>query len=198
LNYSQPKFYKFTEDSILLADYVVNEIKEKKISPNKALDLCCGCGVIGLEIINKSNLDIPFTFCDIQEDYKEHFLENSEQVSNLSNRFITSSFLELSQTGLKFDLIVSNPPYFDSERSRPSADNKKDICQRFLDENFEDFIDSCVSLLNSNGKVYFLMRPDSQPDWEEIQGKWKGDIKFNVEKKFAGADLISMLHLNIK
>jgi protein-(glutamine-N5) methyltransferase, release factor-specific len=76
---------------------------------NKVLDLCTGSGAVGLTLLSERDIDITLT--DISPEAlatamlnKEHLLPERKAVFCLGDLFDPIP-------GLKFDLIVSNPPY---------------------------------------------------------------------------------------
>ena len=89
LDYSQPNFYHFSEDSIRLADYVVSKIEEKNLSENQrslnCLDLCAGCGVIGLEVVLKGSFAGAINFCEINRDYSSFLIENQKKLKSFKD-----------------------------------------------------------------------------------------------------------------
>lgn len=47
IDYSQPDFYRFNEDSTKLVAFIQNHLKK---TPQSIIDLGAGCGVIGIEL----------------------------------------------------------------------------------------------------------------------------------------------------
>ena len=97
---------------------VENILKNRKGNlPIKILDLCTGSGAIAISIskhIEKSKNDIEIYASDISNEALD--IAKKNEISNCSNSkivFINSDmFANLSG---KFDIIVSNPPYIETE-----------------------------------------------------------------------------------
>ncbi|MGL6035003.1 MAG: hypothetical protein ACRC0N_08060, partial [Acinetobacter johnsonii] len=50
-NYKQPDEYRFSLDSIHLARFVASQLaSHSELGSLRVLDLCAGCGVIGIEL----------------------------------------------------------------------------------------------------------------------------------------------------
>src|SRR5690606_138525 len=87
--YSQPEFYHFNSDSILLAKYAASEINLLKPSRIHLLDACSGSGVVGLEFL--ANLthcppeEVKLTAIDILPKFRDHFWENVIQTIKASS-----------------------------------------------------------------------------------------------------------------
>lgn len=155
MEYSQPDFYRFNQDSIFLANKII-EFEEVKLSGKKVLDLCCGCGVIGMELMK--TIPIELIGVDINEDFKVHFDKNKERFfqddkkNNIS--FILSKLSEFVETNSqigKFDFIVSNPPYFKQSVGRKSNNAEKHLC-RFLEiDSFSEILELVKNTLNEQG-----------------------------------------------
>ncbi len=160
-DYSQPDFYHFSEDSIRLAELVVNSIDQNG-AHLKALDLCAGCGVIGIEIMN-ARKNISFDFCELQKEFKPHLEKNLTSI-NFNGKILISDYQDLVG---KYDLIVCNPPYFDPNKSRMSSDRNKRLCRSFIQGSLESLILKMNLLLASHGRGYFLSR-DTPPGMKPI------------------------------
>ncbi len=192
MSYSQPPGAPFSHDSIELADRASRIVMEKWAGSNaaapkafEALDLCSGCGVVGLETerrlrqrLRLGNLLTPrfvrsWTFLEIQEEYREHFqinletllseLDSSER-ERLSAKFVRENFKEVLRDEAmgfrsRFDLILSNPPYFEASQGRLPPNKVKAHSRFFLDAGFEDFVrvvDFCLK--PETGEAIFLLR----------------------------------------
>lgn len=183
MSYSQPPEAPFSHDSIELADRASSlfrrDLEQAGSEAEKlyALDLCAGCGVVGLEferrlrkkIQNQKRL-ISWTFLEVQEVYRSHFEKNlNEFLSELApteKRDINAEFLLRnyrdvpldSSLKAKFSLILSNPPYFEESQGRLPPNPVKARSRFFLDASFDDFLRALAWCLHPQGQAIFLLR----------------------------------------
>ncbi len=170
-HYSQPKEYRFSLDSVFLAKEVAKTIPQD-IDPSqfKVLDLCAGCGVIGMELhYHRPDIE-QMTFVEIQKLYFDHFLKNKEMVqkafphSKLQFEYIEKNYEELLLTDNmknKFDIVVCNPPYFLKGEGLLSPNEFKNRCRFFLDSDFRSLFLAIIHVLKPNAKAYVLIRDGS-------------------------------------
>lgn len=95
-------------ESEILVDTAIKYIKENNYK--KVLDLCTGSGCIAISI--KKNVDADLTASDISAKALKIAKENA-LLNQVSVNFIRSDMFENVEE--KFDLIVSNPPYIDTD-----------------------------------------------------------------------------------
>lgn len=162
--YSQPDEYRFSLDSVFLAQCVANEYqKYLNLKELKVLDICSGCGVIGLEL----NFHLPeltyIDFLEVQTVYESHFNKNIKQSKTknaifrlrLENYEILRSDSEANQ----YNLIVSNPPYFFKNEGLLSPNDFKNRCRFFLDSDFKNLMLGIHNSLTPKGSAFVLLRP---------------------------------------
>lgn len=135
---------KVNTDGVLLGAWQnVNEA-------TRILDIGTGCGVIALMMAQKNHtanidaIDIDF---DAIEQAKENF-SNSPWHNRLTA--IHCAAQEFAP-GKKYDLIISNPPYFIADFQNP--DHKKNVARHGVTLNYEDLVKVFVRLLTVNGKA---------------------------------------------
>nr|HAT8715403.1 methyltransferase [Legionella jordanis] len=162
-NYQQPDEYHFSLDSVHLAKFVATQFKSSLyLSSLKVLDLCAGCGVIGFELSWHLRELRHIDFIEIQNVYTEHFFQNLANINRpeLQCRWHLLNYDELHKTEWtgKFDLIISNPPYFLPDHGTLSPSQFKNRCRFFLDSSFKSYILAIVNTLTNKGKAYFLLR----------------------------------------
>lgn len=158
LTYSQPSFYHFSEDSIFLASYLTQWLVTQKFKGN-AIDLCSGCGVIGVELFRQYDDLTLFDFVEKQDEFYNHWKVNTEVFLPQSKRdkctYISTSFQQLDK---HYDLVLSNPPYFIKERSREASDKSREQCRAMSEADFKIFYLSLKDVLNSNAHGFILSR----------------------------------------
>lgn len=156
LQYHQPTDYQFSLDSIQLAEKIVALYRERAdLSKLRCLDLCSGCGVIGLEIYFYLRELRHFDFVEIQEVYRSIFEQNLKLFDPLpSFPFLQKSY---SAHQGQYDLIVCNPPYFFSGEGVLSPSDFKNRCRFYLDASFYNLIESITHLLAPQGEAYILI-----------------------------------------
>lgn len=199
--YSQPEEYRFSHDSIFLARHVFEWMAGQDISSWRGLDLCSGCGVIGLDFVfhtrkERSSEPRSFDFMEVQEVYQSHFQKN---VAMLGAGHCEMNFLNLNYQALlqeefknKYDLILCNPPYFRAGQGKMSPSEFKNRCRFFLDADFESLVLGIENALAPGGEAYLLLRDLGDHGWnpfEEMRTLLKCSL---VEKKTAirGTDVV--------
>ena len=131
---------KVGTDGVLLGCWVSSE------KVNNILDIGCGTGLITL-MLGQRNLDSNITGIEID---KRAIQEAQLNISNSDwNQRIEIKHTSLQQFNpqLKFDLIVSNPPFFPQNKSQKS----RDIARHTNTLSFEELIDNANNLLEKKG-----------------------------------------------
>lgn len=163
-HYKQPHEYQFCLDSIEFAECIAKKYENDSFGEDyKVLDLCAGCGVIGIELSWHLNALRHITFVEVQEIYTSYFKQNSEQVLRndliLDWQLANYEILMTDEWKNQFNLIVSNPPYFFENHGMLSPSHFKNRCRFYLDSTFENYILAIANTLAVNGHAYFIMRP---------------------------------------
>ena len=198
MDYSQPDFYRFGEDSLFLANIFKSFEILDHAQKIHMLDLCCGCGVIGLEIL-KDNQDVCLSSLDLQEEYKNHFIQNTKllNLENASPQFINAPFDDLKTILFeeKFDYIVSNPPYYNPNKGRLPLNIKKQISKFFIVDNFKNYLETVHHSLKKEG-VFWLSKTTKNnndvTDLKEIFSLFKQTDTFSGN----GFELLRLMKLN--
>ena len=140
---------RVSTDAVLLGAWV---------SPNGSksiLDIGTGTGVIALMLAQKSNAAI--TAIDIDKDSTEQARVNvSQSIFCDKVKVVHSSFQELAKACTdKFNLIVTNPPYF-IDSLKNTSDTR--TTARHTDSlSFEDLINGVKKLLDQKGKFCLIL-----------------------------------------
>ena len=169
-HYSQPDDYHFSHDSVFLAREIF-ERHSGQLTQNgvKILDLCAGCGIVGMDLIfhqlKEKSFNGEVDFLEVQEIYQPHFAKNKETLQShffdkpLSLNWIQASYA-LTDGGKKYDLIVSNPPYFLMGQGLLSPNEFKNRCRFFMDSDWQTMIRFMKNSLKPEGRAYFLVREE--------------------------------------
>ncbi len=96
------------QDSELVVDVALKEIKNNNYKT--VLDLCTGSGCLAVAI--KANADVTVTATDVSQKALSVARQNAKD-NNVKISFIRSNMF--NDVEGQFDVIVSNPPYIDSE-----------------------------------------------------------------------------------
>lgn len=138
-------------DSVVLGSWV------ELINVKHALDLGTGTGLLSLMIAQR-NTDCKIDAIDIDKKAIEQAKINFQQ--SLWQRRLNA--LEVSFQDFKaekrYDLIISNPPYFDASKSVISSGNQRAIARQDCFLSHEEIITGAKNRLSSNG-VFALILP---------------------------------------
>ncbi len=139
---------KVGTDAVLLGSWV-NTSNAKTI-----LDIGTGTGIIALMLAQKSDAAIDAIDID-----KNAFVQASENIAGCKWKERIQihhiSLQQYSTNSSKYDLIVSNPPYFvdSSKASEESRTNARHTDQL----PFSDLLNGVLNLLNPTGSFYVIL-----------------------------------------
>jgi tRNA1Val (adenine37-N6)-methyltransferase len=143
------------------------------IKPNGSksiLDVGTGTGIIALMLAQKSQAQIEAI--DIDESSFEQACQNiSESPFATQIHVIHSSFQDFSDKhkDKKFDLIVTNPPYF--EQSLKSSHEQRSYARHADYLPFEDLLTGVKKLLSNKGKFCLILPTLEAEKFRELAEK---------------------------
>jgi tRNA1Val (adenine37-N6)-methyltransferase len=141
---------KVGTDSVLLA--TLTNIKDVKL----ALDIGTGTGILALMLAQKS----PTIHFDAIEIDKQAFFQASANVTK--SKFaaqISVHFISLQQfmPSNKYDLIITNPPYFISKSNYSITDLQRAKARHNNDLSFEELLNYAKNMLSLNGILSLIL-----------------------------------------
>lgn len=172
--FQDTEYFKFSLDSVLLANFVTINKKDKKI-----LDLATGNAPIPMLLTYRTNAKIYGV--EIQRviynlgiiSVKENNMHNQITLINDDAKNLTNDFE--SDT---FDVITCNPPYFKTNDDNFKNNNKVKSLARHEDFlNFEDVLVISRKILKNNGRIALIHRTER---FVEILNTMQ---KYNIEPK---------------
>jgi len=155
--YQYEDAFKFSLDSILLAEFA--EIKK---NDRKILDFCTGNGVIPILLHFKYKKDIIGV--EIQPEIME-LARDSVEINQMSQSIslIEDSVLNLKKyfLGNIFDVLLCNPPYFKvTNTSHVNENLLKRIARHEIHVTLESIFEMASYLLKAKGRFYMVHVPD--------------------------------------
>lgn len=153
---------KISTDAVMLGALANAE------NPTQILDIGSGTGVIALMLAQRF-AEAIVTAIEIDEDAAnqadQNFKESQfdERLDLFHGRIQDFSKLQ------KYDLIVSNPPFFPGHLK--SQDPKRNTALHTDDLSFEELIENVAALLSEKGDFWVILPPRQMKTLEEIAEK---------------------------
>lgn len=171
--YQEEKGFKFSLDSILLAEYI-------KVKPNKNyLDMCTGNAPIPLIISTKTSS--PIVGFEIQKEIYDLAIKSVEG-NNLENqiKIYNNDIREIEKIfpGKYFDIITCNPPYFKFNNNQELNNHKlKTIARHEVTIDLDIIFKVVDFALKDNGSFYLVHRPERLDEIIITAAKYKIKLK---------------------
>lgn len=141
----QPKDgYRYNSDTIMLYNFIT------KLN-GEVLDVGCGCGILGL-LLKRDFEKISLTMIDILKKNVEISIKNSNN-NLLEANIINGNFCDMTES-LKFDFIVSNPPFY-HDGALKSENIHINFSRYSSNLSLENFLDKSYKLLKPKGTIFF-------------------------------------------
>ena len=166
--YQNTEMFKFSLDSVLLANFVTINPSTKKI-----LDIGTGNAIIPLILSTKTKSKI--TGVEIQKEVsnlatKSVKINNLDEQINIINKDI-NEYLKTDETEV-YDVITCNPPFFKlNEKSIINESKCKQIARHEITLNLDNLIKISKKLLKNNGRLAIVHRPERLIEIIEIMKK---------------------------
>lgn len=137
--------------------------------PFSILDIGTGTGVIALMLAQRSSAEL-IDALEIDEDAYEQAVENFEN-SDWGDRLFCyhaafDEFVEEMKDEEKYDLIISNPPFYSADYS--SGDAKRDQARFAQALPFEELIEGVSLLLSERGKFSVIIPASEEENFLKI------------------------------
>ena len=176
-------YFKFSLDSILLADFVKINYSDKKL-----LDLCTGNAPVPIILSTKIK---NIWGIELQKPIYEMALE-SLKMNNITNVELINDNVKNYQNyfpGNNFDIITCNPPYFKYKNSSIINENMiKSVARHEIETNIEEIIKITYELLKDKGRFYLVHHAERFIEIVNLLKKYNFGIK---KLEFAYNDLDS-------
>ena len=148
---------KVGTDSILLGSWL------EPGNATQILDIGTGSGLLAIMLAQKSNSAARITAIDIDENAVTQSRLNSKACPWPEKIDVIHTALQTLPQSKKFDLIVSNPPYFPAKEgplltSDPHfIENKRRLARHTLELSHAELLSCVENLLTDQGRCYFVL-----------------------------------------
>ena len=176
-------------DTENIVDCIVKDFEGRK--DISVLDLCTGSGCIAISL-KKHGVEKVFAL-DISDKALEVAKHNA-YIHNADITFIKSDLYKELPNDIRFDLIVSNPPYIRTGEIEKLDDEVKDFEPKLALDGGKDGLDFYKKILNlskdfinKNGSLYFEIGYDQAKDVVDLAKK-EGYYNIKIIKDLSGKD----------
>ena len=172
--YQNDNYFKFSLDSVLLAEFVRKPDKCSHI-----LELCAGNCAVSMILSTKTKAKI--TAIEVQNEIYDLGFKSVKH-NGLENqiKYIKSDIKELNNyfPGNNYDVIVCNPPYFCSKNEKLVNDQHiKAVARHEILVNLEDIISISSKILQLNGELYLVHKPERLDEIIILCNKYNLNVK---------------------
>jgi tRNA1Val (adenine37-N6)-methyltransferase len=198
-DYRQPDFFRFGSDSLTLVKYVLSRVANRHWQ--NALDCGAGCGVVLLEIAAQIKflelcfLEPQYEFmAALKENISVYHKKNPHVICHVVQKSL-GEFTNLFKSKKKFDLIVSNPPYYEISQGRVSPDVRRAQAHHFVLESWESWLKNLKILLTDEGEIYFCTKNFSHTADEFIE---RHGLKITSKIQRQDLYVLGLKHLHVE
>lgn len=166
--------HSITSDSAFLVETISDHISQENI---KLLELGSGNGIISIML---SHYHPKWVILGIE--IQTHLIELSRdnaKLSETSPTFIEADLREFISSS-KYDLIVSNPPYFSKDKGRISPIQERAISRHEITCNMMDILECIKRNLKKDGRAFILYPQNRWSDLDNFAKK----VDLKAMKKF--------------
>ena len=119
------------------------------------LDIGTGTGVIALLLAQRTEQNVAIEAIEIDQHAFEDATDNFDASPWKTRLSLHHGSIQNFTTVRQFDLIISNPPYFQDSFKPPNA--QRVVARHTENLNFRELLDTTTNLLSPNGKLNVVL-----------------------------------------
>ncbi len=140
---------KVGTDAVLLGAWV------STTRTNRILDIGTGSGIVALMLAQRTRENVNIEGIEIEEADGKQAQENLEETIWCNRVLIHHCSLQNFRSPFRYDLIVSNPPYFSNSQLPPSAHRANARHTHSL--SYKELLKHSVNLLKKKGRMAVVL-----------------------------------------
>jgi tRNA1Val (adenine37-N6)-methyltransferase len=144
---------KVCTDACLFGAYAASLIKNSELKINDILDIGTGTGLLSLMLAQQTNADIDAV--EISEAAYQQASSNFRSSAWNNRLHIYNTDIADFRSGKKYDLIISNPPFFENDLR--STDEIKNKAKHEGSLNLNELLKIAAGLLSAEGHFAVLL-----------------------------------------
>lgn len=149
--YQPANGYCYNSDTHFLFNFICENLKKYKNIKGEVLDIGSGSGILGL-LVAKEYEKLNLNQCEIQTQF-QFFSSKNAQTNKINATLYKGSYKDFD-FDKKFDICISNPPFYHSDVIKSEKENIK--IARYNDYMpLRDFIKKSSQVLKNDGKFFF-------------------------------------------
>lgn len=173
--YQDDNYFKFSIDSVLLAEFVSLKEKQKNI-----IDLCSGNAPVPMILNKKYGEKINIIGVELQKDIYDLGKASLEKNDIHNVEFINDDIKKIisKYKDNKVDIVTCNPPYFKvNEDNNINNNGIKAIARHEISITLEDVIVVASKVIKYGGYFYMVHRPERLAEVMDLLHKYKFGVK---------------------
>lgn len=145
--------YRFTLDAVLLADFAL-----AGGAPRRVVDLGAGSGVVGLAVATRTPLD-ALALVELQPGLASLARRNARLNGVEVAQVVEADLRQLPDDipSGDWDLVLSNPPWFELGRYRLNPHSEKAIARHEIECTLADVADAACRSMSPDGRVAVVL-----------------------------------------
>lgn len=140
---------KVTTDSCLFGAWAASKLKNEEI----ILDIGGGTGLLSLMLAQASNAKIHSV--ELENECYAQLIDNINASGWKTNISAFEGDIKLFDAGMKYDMIISNPPFYEQQLKSPI--HTTNLARHSDQLSLMEFFTHAERLLNGYGKLFVLM-----------------------------------------
>ncbi len=144
---------KVCTDACLFGGWISKIVGRWQLTDGRALDIGTGTGLLSLMLVQQTNMQIDAI--EMDTDAAAQAFENFEASAWKERLQVIEGDAKLVHLGRKYDLIISNPPFFDNDLKSPDALRNLALHSREL--SLPELLAVIKKHLSANGRFAVLL-----------------------------------------